>query len=174
MGVPGFKSVAVPYDHQVAVAAGVVFGIAYPAVESGVNRFPGAQRNIYAVVVSPAAGTVFRQYFTGYRGFELGQVVHQFQFHHGRQVVIGDVPVGEYPGRIPMLRVDGQRIESFERWTVVGPGVVAEQNYLGLGIASGDCVQRAFGQVFQFRGRRTGSWCASSAGLGRKRDGETR
>lgn len=58
-GVVGFQPVVVADDHQVAVAALVVFRDAHTAAESGVNRIAHLERQVDALVLASAARTVF-------------------------------------------------------------------------------------------------------------------
>ena len=109
VAVESFQSVVVADDDQVAVAAG--FGRrdrdAHLAVEGGVDRVARFQRQVYALMLAPAAHTELRT-DGGLVGIVVAfERVDQLDVHRTRQVgELHHVAVGKEFGRVPAAGVD--------------------------------------------------------------------
>ena len=150
VGIPSLQSVAVADNDQVSISSGVIFGIAYPSVENGIDRFSNAERNIYTIVASVSSRTIFGENFAHYRSMKLVEIIDQLKFGDSRQIVVFDVSISKDAGCVPMLGINIEGIQLLEIWTVIGPGVVTVKNDFGFWIAGSNGIQRPFGQLFQF------------------------
>lgn len=148
--------VGVSDDHQIAEAARVVLGVAYPSVERGTDRLAHFQRDIHPVVVATAARTVLRQYVSDDGRSELAQILDDFQVDYGRQVGILDALVREDLRGVPVLGIDRQRVERTQGRSVEAPCVVAVQDHFRLRVVCRQRVERPLGQFFEMgSGRRS-------------------
>lgn len=154
--MPCFEPVGVSDDHQIAEAARVVLGVAYPSVERGTDRLAHFQRDIHPVVVATAARTVLRQYVSDDGRSELAQILDDFQVDYGRQVGILDALVREDLRGVPVLGIDRQRVERTQGRSVEAPCVVAVQDHFRLRVVCRQRVERPLGQFFEMgSGRRS-------------------
>ncbi len=131
VAVVSLQAVVVAYDDQVAVAPLVVLRDAHAAAERGVDRIADLARQVDALVLATAAGTVLavRMRLAHIGTVVAAQRVHQFDHHrsgHGRHI---DLLIGKEGRRVPVLLENGAVLGDLAVADVF-PGIVAVEHHL--------------------------------------------
>ncbi len=156
VGVPGFQTILVPDDDQVAVPSRIVAGIADFTVERRIDRFADRQGNIHALMATSAPGSVFRKDLADGGCVKIFVTVDQFQVDDLRQFLELDVRIGENPIVDPMFPIYLFVGPLLQVGIVVAPRVVGEDHYLDIAVVRIERIDRPTGQVFEFGHRPLG------------------